>query len=244
MQGLFHIWWCQPTVNAVDPDGEAGVKVDTWDYNNAGQVIAASYANEWQQLHAALTAMPVHLKASDESGIQGSPIFDPIGTNQAIMNALVPQGWHPKVPILPPFKVMGKDVDFAKNGVLVEVQFSNYPFLINNVLRSEMFHKAQTVFHQQPTGVVIVVTKAKVFPASQSTLYFEQAKSHLDELAALNSFSVPVRLVSLGVDAPSQIQAIWTQYTADRHSRTVANQTLRNFTVSVPSPRGGRSSIT
>lgn len=220
------------------------MKVDIYDYNNAGQVINGSYWAEWQQLLNSLTAMPVHLKASDESGIQGSAIFDPIGTNQAIMNALVPQGWQAKVPILAPFKVMGKDVDFAKNGVLVEVQFSNYPFLINNVLRSEMFHKSQTVFHQRPTGVLIVVTKAKVFPASQSTLYYEQAKSHLDKLAASNSFSVPVRLVSLGVDAPSQIQAIWTQYAADRHSRTVANQTMRTFTVSAPTARGGRSSIT
>ena len=75
-------------------------------------------------------------------------------------------------------------------------------------------------------------------------LDFEQAKSHLDGLAAINSFSVPVRLVSLGVDAPSQIQAVWTQYAADRHSRTIASQTSRSFTVGAPTAKGGRSSIT
>jgi hypothetical protein len=214
------------------------------DFNGADALIAQKYQQEWAELEHALMAMPLHLKASDENGIQGSPIFDPIGTNQAIIDALAPLQWQVKVPILAPFKVMGKDIDFAKHGVLVEVQFSNYPFLINNVLRSEMFHKAQTVFHQQPTGLLIIVTKAKIFPASQSTLYFEQAKSHLDELAALKSFDVPLRLVSLSVDAPSQVHAMWTQYTADRHSRTIANQRLRVFNISAPSVRGGRSIIT
>lgn len=214
------------------------------DYNGAGQLIATTYQQEWAELAQVLMAMPLHLKASDEAGIQGSPIFDPIGTNQAILDGLVPLQWQAKVPILPPFNVMGKDIDFAKNGILVEVQFSNYPFVINNVLRSEMFHNAQTVFHQQPTGLLIVVTKAKVFPASQSTLYYEQAKSHLDQLVALNAFKVPVRLVALGANAPSQTQAIWTQYAANRTSRTVVQQVSRTFNISSPAPRSGRATIT
>lgn len=213
------------------------------DYNGAGQLIANAYQQEWAELAQVLMVMPPHLKASDEAGIQGTPIFDPIGTNQAIINGLVPLQWKAKVPIPPPFTVMGKDVDFAKNGVLVEVQFSNYPFLINNVLRSEMFYNAKTKFDQKPTGLLIVVTKAKVFPASQSTLYYEQAKSHLDELNALNVLNVPVRLVSLDVNAPSQIQAIWTHYTANRHSRTVVSQVLQTFNISAPSARSGRSTI-
>ena len=214
------------------------------DYNGAGQLITNIYQQEWAELVQVLTNMPLHLKASDEGGIQGSPIFDPIGTNLAILAGLVPLQWQAKAPICSPFTVMGKDVDFAKNGVLVEVQFSNYPFLINNVLRSEMFHKANIVFHQKPTGLLIVVVKAKVFPASQSTLYYEQAKSHLNELAALNSFSVPVRLVSLESNGPSQTQAMWTQYAANRHSRTVTTQVLRTFNISPPSAKSGRSKIT
>lgn len=226
------------------------------DYNGAGQLIATTYQQEWADVAQVLTAMPLHLKASDEAGIQGSPIFDPIGTNEAIMNGLVQSGtnqtimnglvqlhWRAKAPIPPPFNVMGKDVDFAKNGVLVEVQFSNYPFVINNVLRSEMFYNAGVVFDQQPTGLLIVVTKAKVFPASQSTLYFEQAKDHLDQLVALNAFRVPVRLVALGAYAPSQTQAVWTQYAANRTSRTVVQQVLRTFNISAPAPRSGRATI-
>ncbi|MEH2284834.1 MAG: hypothetical protein V7K90_26540 [Nostoc sp.] len=56
---------------------------------------------------------------------------------------------------------------------------SNYPFLLNNTLRSELFFKAKTEFVGYPTNLVIIVTKALMFPASNSTLYYEQAVNQL-----------------------------------------------------------------
>lgn len=145
------------------------------DFNNAGNVVAGTYATEWAEIEHVLTAMPLHLKASDQAGIQGKAIFDPVGTNQHIADQLTtaPRSWAGGIPIPAEFSFLGTDIDFGKNGVVVEVQFSNYPFLLNNTVRSELFFRAQTVFHARPTQLVVIVTKAGMFPSSQSTLYYE-----------------------------------------------------------------------
>lgn len=200
------------------------------DFNGADAAIAAPYSQEWMQLHQVLTAIPLHLKASDQAKKQGTPIFDPVGTNQYIANGLTPLGWLSKIPIPAAFNFLGTDVDFGKNGLVVEVQFSNYPFLLNNTLRSELFFRAQTVFHGAPTGLVVIVTKGGMFPSSNSTLYYEQALNQLTALAQQGVFSVPIRLVGL-FESVGPVQATWTTYTAARYSRTVSAQSQRQFTI-------------
>ncbi len=146
------------------------MQIQFQDFNGATEEIAGSYQQQWLELEQVLSALPLHLKASDQANIQGRAIFDPVGTNQHIADELVPLGWRQKIVIPEDFKFLGTDVDFGKNGAVVEVQFSNYPFLLNNTLRSELFFRAQTVFHGAPTGLVIIVTKAGMFPSSNSTL--------------------------------------------------------------------------
>ncbi len=114
------------------------MRLEITDFNAAAAVLAGSYTREWAGLEAVLRAMPLHLKASDQAGIQGRPIFDPVGTNEHISTALQQLGWSSKMPIPTEFGFLGQDIDYGKSGVIVEVQFSNYPFLLNNTLRSEL----------------------------------------------------------------------------------------------------------
>ena len=214
--------------------------IKTTDYNNAQAVISAQFPNEWNELQQVLNAMPLHLKASDQAGKQGQAIFDPVGTNEHIAQALTALGWSTKIPIPPAFSFLGTDVDFGKNGTVVEVQFSNYPFLLNNTIRSELFFRTKTVFHQAATGVAIIVAKAGMFPSSNSTLYYEQAVNQLSALAQHGVFTIPVRLVGL-FSAVGTVTATWTDYSAARYSRTVGTRSQRQF--SIVNGRAGRCRI-
>jgi hypothetical protein len=210
------------------------------DFNGSANLVNGVYRQQWTELQQVLMDTPLHLKASDQANIQGRAIFDPVGTNQHIADGLVSQGWQPNIPIPEDFRFLGKDVDFGKNGVVVEVQFSNYPFLLNNTQRSDLFYRAQTVFHGSPTGLVIIVTKAGMFPSSNSTLYYEQAFSQLTAMSQHQAFSVPIRLVGL-FEEVGDVQATWTGYSAARYSRTVDSRELRPFVIT--NGRAGRCKI-
>lgn len=197
------------------------------DFNGAEGEIELYYSQQWEEFSRTLNTMPLHLKASDQAGIQGRPIFDPVGTNEYIKRELDSKGWLSNIPIPKQFDFLGTDVDFGKMGILVEVQFSNYPFLLNNALRGELFYKAEISLSGKPTDVVIIVTKAHMFPASNSTLYFEQAKNQLTELIRYNVFDVPIRLVGLFEKNNENIIAIFSEYDNPRYSRTVVRREER-----------------
>ncbi|WP_439857795.1 hypothetical protein [Pseudomonas syringae] len=211
------------------------MQIEYQDFNGAAEKIASSYHQQWADLNSVLTSTPLHLKASDQANIQGRAIFDPVGTNQHIAAGLSQLGWYPNINIPLDFKFLGTGVDFGKDGAVIEVQFSNYPFLLNNTIRSELFFKAQTVFHGSPTGLIIIVTKAAMFPSSNSTLYYEQAVNQLTALAQNGMFTVPIRLVGL-FESVGLVQANWTDYSAARYSRTVGARESRQFMIT-----GGRS---
>ena len=71
---------------------------------------------------------------------------------------------------------------------------------------------------------MIIVTKAHMFPASNSTLYYEQAQKQLDELARHKVFNVPIRLVGLFEQIYGETEAIFTEYENPRYSRTVVER--------------------
>lgn len=198
------------------------------DYNGADVLIQQTYRREWGDLNQVLQALSLHLKPSDQAGIKGTPIFDPIATNAFIRSHLRGKGWSVNIPIPEKYGFLGTDVDFGKNGVVAEAQFSNYPFLLNNILRAGVFYKAGLEVASRKTGVVIIITKGHMFPASNSTLYYEQAKNQLDALAEHKVFAVPVRLVGLVAQTAKNVTAVWTTYKEARYSRTVkAQKTIR-----------------
>ncbi len=201
------------------------MKLQTTDYNGAADLIQGPCAQEWEDLDAVLSALPLHLKASDQAGIQGKAIFDPIGTNSSIRSQLQGKRWTANIPIPQKYRFLGTDIDLGKNGVIVEVQFSNYPFLLNNTLRSELFYKAGTEIASRKTALLLIITKGRMFPASNSTLYYEQAKNQLDALAGNGVFTMPIRLIGLMAPIAENTPAVWTEYEEPRYSRTVVSRT-------------------
>jgi len=197
------------------------------DYNNAAHVLADHYADTYRHIEEVLSALPLQLKASDQDGKQGTPIFDPVGTNAEIKSALEERGIQSNFPVPPEFAFLGTDVDFASGGMLVEVQFSNYPFLLNNLLRSELFFKSQTPMPDAPMRAAVIVTKAHMFDASNSTLYYEQAENQLGALAENGVFDVPMRLIGLFAPRNEPFAAAFNEYHNPRYSRTLVKTEQR-----------------
>lgn len=210
------------------------------DFNGSDNVLSGSYAEMWRQVQLALESMPLHLKSSDQSGKQGGLIFDPVGTNAYIKATLAPFGWS-KASITPEYDFLGVDVDFARSGVVLEAQFSNYPFLVNNLLRSELFYREKVQFAKAPLSVVVIVTKAGMLPASNSTLYYEQALKQLNGFAKYKLFTVPARLIGLFSPIHEGVPATFTGYKDPRYSRTVVS--TRTIVCNVIKGRAERCSV-
>lgn len=213
------------------------------DFNGAEEVSGHEAHDQWREICALIEGMPLHLKASDQAGLQGQPIFDPVGTNNFLKKGLERFGWNSNIPIPANFRFLGTDVDFGKLGVLVEVQFSNYPFLLNNILRSELFFKSQVNVAGRELNILVIITKARMFKASNSTLYYEQAVSQVDALAQHNVFDVPVRIVGLFETSAPDVAVIWTEYENPRYSRTVITRWERHCRIENGRGTNSRSSI-
>jgi hypothetical protein len=200
------------------------MKLQVSDYNNAQSLFNDPLKGVWAELSSSLRALPLQLKPSDQSGKDHSPIFDPVATNAVIKHLLQQRGWATNIVIPAAFDFLGTDVDFLKKGVLVEAQFSNYPFLLNNVVRSELIAQSGTCLQDEQVTAVVIITKAHMFPSSNSTLYYEQAVKQLSALAQHGLIKSPMRLVGLFEDMDERVDAMWHEY-PQRYSRSAANST-------------------
>jgi hypothetical protein len=216
--------------------------LEVTDFHNADRLFSGPLASAWAEIQSVLAAALVHLKESDQAGIQGNLIFDPVGTNLAIKQGLELLQWRANVPIPREFSFLGTGVDFVKSGVLVESQFSNYPFLLNNIVRAELLFKSQTRLGANPIRAMVIVTKAHLFPASNSTLYYEQAVNQVRELARHNVVAVPIRLVGL-FPPQGRTEAVFTNYHNPRYSRTVIEQREREVMISSGRTANSRARI-
>src|SRR5437667_11479466 len=70
------------------------MQIQFTDFNNAQEIVTKYCEPHWSDLREVLTAMPLHLKASDQDRIRGKPIFDPVGTNRRIADHLGQRGWQ------------------------------------------------------------------------------------------------------------------------------------------------------
>ena len=174
-------------------------------------------------------------KGSDQRGKENNYIFDPKGTNEIIKSELIKKNWTPNLKIPDDFNPLGKDIDFFKDGIIVEVQFSNYPFLLNNVVRSELFFKNANILNKKIESLVII-TKVKAFPSSNSTLYFEQASNQLDLLSKNNLFSIPIILIGLDCEIDKKQKIVWSEYKEARYSRESINSKLLELEVKQETP--------
>lgn len=203
---------------------------DITDFNNSTPYFDREGKSDWEELKSVILKMPVYLQASQQAGISGSAIFDPKATNAHLSNTLKKKGWI-RVPVPPSLQEFGLDWDGGKGTTLAEWQFSNYPFLWNNVIRTEAVVKSKLELENFGIAkALIVVTKSGIFPSSNSTLYYEQARAQLSTVTRLGAFNLPIRLVGLTVPADAaEIDAIWSSYPG-RYSR-VAKSCERRFSL-------------
>lgn len=191
-------------------------------------------------LEEVLSALPLYLKHSDQAGRVGSYIFDPVGTNETIKSELKKRGWSANIPVPEGLEGLGTDVDYGTAGLVAEGQFSNYPFFFNNVFRTHVFHKSGTEFPSiGAIRAAVIITKARLFPASNSTLYYEQAVRQMNFLSRVGAIELPVRLVGLTLDPDVLTDAVFTRYHAPRYSRTVVERTtIKSVLRSSKQPNG------
>lgn len=196
------------------------------DFNNATNLINSSHQQLWTELEQTIQSMPLFIKSSAQAGQNGKAIFDPIATNSFLAKYLSQQSWQAAYPMPTQFNFLGTDIDFAKEGTLIEVQFSNYPFLLNNVLRAEILYQSKTpILNNTSADLLVFVTKLNCLPASNSTLYYEQAVNQLNSMVSNGMLNIPIRLVGI-YESTAQTQAYWTHYIGGVSSNTVSIQNL------------------
>jgi hypothetical protein len=200
------------------------------DFNGADSIFGEIAADEWSDLEAILTALPFFLQPSDQAQRIGIPIFDPKATNAYLTVAAASFGWK-AIPVPDELTMFGKDWDGGRASVLAEWQFSNYPFLWNNVIRSEAVFKSRVVLKGlQPVNSLVIVTKSGALPASNSTLYYEQACAQLTAVTNYDTFAIPIRVVGLTIPKSDRISATWTEYPS-RYARQGGIAVNRTFLV-------------
>lgn len=201
------------------------------DFNGADAYYAAGGAAEWADLKDVVNRLPLYLQASQQAGIGGRPIFDPKSTNAFLTTEAKSKGWN-SIAVPNDLTEFGTDWDAGKGSTLAEWQFSNYPFLWNNVIRSEAVFKGKMKLGGlKLIQALIVVTKSGLFPSSNSTLYFGQAKAQLQGVMKFGTFSIPIRLVGLTIpDAATEVEVIWSEY-AGRYARDTLKQTKKTMKV-------------
>jgi hypothetical protein len=201
------------------------------DFNGAAKYFAKAGASEWAQIDTIVNGLVPRLQPSRQAKIEGTPIFDPKATNRDLSEAAAKLGWS-TIPMPTSLGAFGVTWDSGKNGTLVEWQFSNYPFLANNVIRTEVaFRQKIPLEGVKRVEALIVITKCGVFPSSNSSLYYEQARAQLEIATKLALFDLPVRLVGLSIPpGVRRFKALWGTYKA-RTSRTGSKALLRQIDV-------------
>lgn len=207
------------------------MQLEFTDYNLADEYFSKSGQVYWAELETILEEMPLQLQLSGQRGKSGVYIFDPKATNYRLTQAAANLGWH-KVPVPAELQEFGLDWDSGKDEVLVEWQFSNYPFLWNNVIRTEAVVQPGIILERMANvRALVIVTKSGRLPASNSTLYYEQARAQLETVTRLGVFGIPIRLVGLMLaESATQLEANCNEHSA-RYSRTTVSSKLEEFDV-------------
>jgi hypothetical protein len=201
------------------------------DFNGAEGYFSSDGLSRWDELDQVLSGLVPQLQASDQAGKSRAPIFDPKATNGRLTSSAASLGWS-KVPVPAELHPFGLDWDAGKDGVLAEWQFSNYPFLWNNIIRSEaVFKSPERLPAMFEPRALVIVTKSGSWPASNSTLYFEQAQAQIEIVTTLGVFDIPIRLVGLMLSPDGgRVEADWNVYPG-RYSRVATTETGRSFEV-------------
>lgn len=208
------------------------MRFEVEDFAGAHEYFADEGAAEWHELEDVLDGCTIQLQPSDQAGLDRKPIFDPKATNRELTDRAAEHGWR-AIPVPPELQMFGNDWDSGKRRTLAEWQFSNYPFLWNNVIRTQGVYSSDIALRgMDGVDALVVVTKSGRFPSSNSTLYFEQARAQLEAVMGFQTFTLPIRLVGLTVEpGVSIVEASWNTYAGTRYDRVPATRELRYFDV-------------
>ena len=207
-------------------------------FRGAWKIIQRQYAPRWRQLRRVLARMPTHLKPSNQTGKKGEPVFDPVGTNAYLNERLSQAGWiKPGIPRTSPLAVFGTGLDWGEQGLLVEVQFSNYPFCLNNLARAEVLQREQFSLSGHPVEDLILISKARMFPSANSSLHYEQAVGQLQiMMEGHDIFRIPTLVVGLFEKTNKIVKVVWSSY--GERSRVPRRRTMRNCRILRSTPHG------
>ncbi|MCC3777763.1 hypothetical protein [Streptomyces sp. UNOB3_S3] len=208
------------------------MQFEVHDFFNADRFFDTEGKREWREIEGAISQLKLQLQPSGQDGLGGQAIFDPKATNKILTESTAAHGWN-KIPVPETLRAFGVDWDAGKNTVLAEWQFSNYPFLWNNIIRSQVVARRGQELEGMgaPPKALIVVTKSGCLPASQSTLYFEQGKSQMQSVLESLDLDIAIRLVGLTIPHDTQtVNASWNTYKG-RTSRSSVSSEEQTFQV-------------
>lgn len=145
------------------------------------------------------------IKASKEKTKVGKMLYSPPDLNRRFKEALNGLGYAELLDrytvIIPghPFEVKGafKQIDFAKQSVLVEVQFGKYPFMFYDLFKFQYFFNEM----KADVGIEIVPTHRMHKQMSSGTSYGEQLLWDIGRLRR-HFPSVPVKIILIDVEPP------------------------------------------
>ena len=151
----------------------------TEEVNNAIGFLKANRSAEMAEIESVLANTLYHVQFCGQKGRTSDLIFSPSQSNTAIENAFIAAGWEAGVSLTNPGYDTGRNIDFYKNGVAIEVQFSHYGLCMTDISRMERLFTRNLHLHPSPegtlrpvvAGVEIVIDRS--MPASQSVTHMD-----------------------------------------------------------------------
>ena len=183
-----------------------------YSFNGGREFINERYAylfNEIENIVCAVDASKYKTKKSKEKTMPGRMLFSPQALNKAFKIEFLNRQWQQiKVQCHYPTNYYTNDykpremkrgafraMDFAKEGLGIEVQFGKYAFMVYNVCaKMTIFNKMGYI----DAGVEIVPVKQFANEMSSGVSYFEQFVWDLDN-RGISNIDIPVLI--LGLDA-------------------------------------------
>ncbi len=174
------------------------------DCNDGLAVLQQNHPAELAEIQAAISGMEYHVQLCGEAGRTSELIFSPSLNNDGLKSAFRAFNWECGVALENPTPETGRDVDYYKNGVVVEVQFAHYALCITDVSRMQRLFTQQVRLKPYPNGTprdvlvgVEIVVDASM-PTSQGVARLGQLRTRAAPLAT----SLPLWMV--GVLPPQQ----------------------------------------
>lgn len=184
--------------------------VALFSFNDGQRVMEEERSSELSEIYSAIRSVDAEkliTKKSRESRRGYRMLYSPRELNQALREALEPNGWqrvrvncdYPTEYYVDEYKPSKKiptahrEMDFVKDGIGIEVQFGKYSFMVYNVAAK------MTIFHNLGfinVGVEIVPVKELASNMSSGVSYFEQFVWDLQHRGTAD-IDIPVLIIGI-----------------------------------------------